>query len=222
MRAVLAKLSSFLVAVPLLAVAAPAQQATDAPRRAFDIPAQPLDTALAAWFRVTGVQLLYDSAVTAGRRSAAVHGAFTPREALERLVAPAGVAVRYTGREAAVLTLAPPSTTAVPLGRVMVREAAPPRAPSPLDRLVYYRRLEEELTARLAADPRTGDMAFAALVEIRINVEGRISEVRVTRGTGSARNDRTLAQVLSEAAVQTPPDNVAQPLLVTLRGRRVD
>ncbi len=193
------------------------------PRRAFDIPAQPLDAALAAYFRATGVQLLYDSAITAGRRSAAVRGHLTAREALARLVAPAGIAVGYTDGDAAILTLVPADTRApVPLGRVVVRDAVRAPAASPLDRLVYYRRLEEQLTAWLGSDPRTGQLAFAATVAIRINAAGRISEVQVARGTGSARTDRLLAQVLAQAAVEGPPAGVAQPLLVTVRGERRD
>lgn len=223
MRAVLAKLSSCLLPAALLAAPVPARAGGPEREQAFDIAEQPLDTALAAYFRATGVQLLYDSAVTAGRRSAAVRGRFTARAALARLVAPAGIAIHYTRPDAAVLTGTPDAAAApVPLGRIVVRAAPPAPAPSPLDRLIYYRQLEEALTAWLAADPRTAALAFAALVEIRISAAGRISEVRVQRGTGSARTDRLLGEVLSQAPVRTPPDGVAQPLLVTVRGQRPD
>uniref|UniRef100_UPI0019541826 STN domain-containing protein n=2 Tax=Pseudomonadota TaxID=1224 RepID=UPI0019541826 len=73
-------------------------------RIAFDIPAQPLDAALASYFRATGVQLLYDSALTAGRRSGAVRGNFTPREALRQLLRGTGLIVRYSRANAAILT----------------------------------------------------------------------------------------------------------------------
>lgn len=201
---------------------APAEaQAPAAPRVAFDIPAQPLDTALAAFFRVSGVQLLYDAAITAGRRSAPVKGAFTPREALERLVAPSGIVVRYTHGDAAILTLPGFGAEAplVPLGRVVVRERALP-PPTPLGRLIYYRALEKQLTARLADDPRTARLAFETTVEMQINGAGRISEMRLARDSGSDKVDQALVAVLMGAQVPTPPGNIAQPLVVTLRGRR--
>ena len=67
-------------------------------RIAFDIPAQPLDAALASYFRATGVQLLYDSALTAGRRSGAVRGNFTPRGALRNSCAERGSSSATAGR----------------------------------------------------------------------------------------------------------------------------
>ncbi len=70
---------------------------------AFDIPAQPLDSALSAFGRATGIQIIYDSAVTAALRSSPVRGSFTPSEALSRLLAPTGLAPRFTGPRTATL-----------------------------------------------------------------------------------------------------------------------
>jgi outer membrane receptor protein involved in Fe transport len=70
---------------------------------AFDIPAQSLDSALSAFGRATGVQLLYDSGITAGLRSAPVQGSFRPSEALARMLASTGLSSRFTGARTATL-----------------------------------------------------------------------------------------------------------------------
>lgn len=86
----------------------------------FDIPAQPLDSALSAFGRATGVQLLYDSAITATRRSAPVRGAFSPPEALSRMLASTGLSPRFTGPRTATLQLnqAVQSRAQVPEGAI--------------------------------------------------------------------------------------------------------
>src|SRR5262245_23683166 len=70
---------------------------------AFDIPAQPLDSALRAFGRSTGIQFLYDSGVTATMRSAPVRGTYTPAEALSRILARTGLSPRFTGPRTATL-----------------------------------------------------------------------------------------------------------------------
>ncbi|HKU97356.1 MAG TPA: TonB-dependent receptor [Vineibacter sp.] len=85
----------------------------------FNIPAQSLDSALAAYAAATGVQVLYDSRLTAGLQSAGVSGNLGPQEALTRLVAGSGLLARFTGPRAATLekvqASAPDLTTLAPI-----------------------------------------------------------------------------------------------------------
>ncbi|SED61185.1 TonB-dependent receptor [Rhodobacter sp. 24-YEA-8] len=69
----------------------------------FDIPAQPLPSALAAFIKATGWQLSYPSSAAQGKMSPGVRGAMSPAEALERLVAGSGLAVHQGGANAAAL-----------------------------------------------------------------------------------------------------------------------
>lgn len=91
---------------PGIAQSVPAPGQSPAPSAStvtFDIPAQSLDAAIAAFGRVTGIQVLYDSALTGSLRSAAVRGTFTPAAALSRLLAPTGLSPRFTGPRTATL-----------------------------------------------------------------------------------------------------------------------
>lgn len=62
-------------------------------QRIFNIPAQPLSSALIEFSRQSDVMVVADPAVVNGRRAPAVQGTFTPSEALDRLLAGSGLSV---------------------------------------------------------------------------------------------------------------------------------
>ncbi|MBP2276173.1 MAG: hypothetical protein ACJASD_000814 [Sphingomonas echinoides] len=208
-------------ATVLAPAVAPAQDARTDQRIAFDIPAQKLDVALTQYFRVTGVQLLYDSKLTTGRRSNAVQGNYTPREALLLLLRGTGLIARYSRASAAIITTPENDeiTPLVPLGRVVVREKIAVTRPSTFERMAFYGRLESELHAYLRTDRRTQHLAFAALVSVRIAETGAVTDIQIDRGSGDPRKDRLLTEVLIGRTVSAPPGGIVQPLLISLKGR---
>lgn len=204
----------------------PADGGGDAERR-FDLPAQPLDTALTAYFRLTGVQLLYDSSITAGRRSAPVRGTFSSREALRRLLAGTGLVARYSRERAA--TIVPESQRIaqplVSIGRIVVRERAPiPLGPPASNRFrLYYLALESELHALVEAHPRLSRETFAATAVLSIAPDGEIRTLKAgteEAGASGGRRARMLAEALVGRTVSPPPADLPQPLRVRLRGTR--
>ena len=62
-----------------------------------DLPEQPLDQAIKAIAQQTGIQIVFVTDITAGRRAPALRGSFTPREAIDRLLAGSGLAVEQQG-----------------------------------------------------------------------------------------------------------------------------
>ena len=74
-------------------------------RLRFDIPGQPLGTALLAFGRQAGLQVTVDAATTAGKTAQAVAGSFTAEQALSQLLAGTGLAWRYL--DAGTVTLEP-------------------------------------------------------------------------------------------------------------------
>ena len=89
--------------LPLLAAAAPAASAAPAPasaaaeRRSFDLPAGPATLALKLFSEQSGRTLLADGDLIAGVTTVAVKGDFTPREALDRLLAGTGLVAAVDG-----------------------------------------------------------------------------------------------------------------------------
>ena len=86
----------------------PAQTATEEARIAFDIPAQPLESAVTAFGFQSGHQVAVDQATLTGRKSNAVRGSFTPAEALNRLLAGTGVTYRLIDENSVTLVAASP------------------------------------------------------------------------------------------------------------------
>jgi len=198
-----------------------AQEQGAHPAAPIDIPAQPLDGALTRFFELTGVQLLYDSQLTAGRRSSTVRGNYPPQTALTLLLRGTGLIARYSGAGAAVITTPDRDATIaqVPLGRVVIREKVAAQRVTPLDRMAYYGRLESALQAALRADARTQPLRFTVRLAIRLSDVGKVGELRFARGSGDRRTDQAIGRVLQDRAVPAPPQGMAQPLLVELRGQ---
>ncbi len=69
-------------------------QATEAAQRDFDIPGQPLSSALILFGRQSGLQLAVDSDFVAGLQAQAVQGSYTPEQALRQLLAGTGITYR--------------------------------------------------------------------------------------------------------------------------------
>lgn len=79
----------------------------------FDIPPQPLTSALNSFAETSGVQVSYPSHLTAGATTAGVSGTYTPDAALRTLLVGTGVTYQYTN--AATITLVQATPEAVPL-----------------------------------------------------------------------------------------------------------
>ncbi len=137
--------SSTVLMAAFIALIAPASSAlpgavadrkSQAPRKVqlFNIPAQPLSSALQTYSAVSGNQVICDSRLARGRRSSVVVGLFTAETALRMLLDGTELTIRYTGPRDITLALAgssdtvagDPAFTGAP-GDVGTRRPAPSR-----------------------------------------------------------------------------------------------
>jgi iron complex outermembrane recepter protein len=81
----------FLSASPLALVVAAAPAAAQAPTRAFDIPAQPLSSAVLEFSRQADVMVVLPPELAAGKRSAAVKGSLSVNAAIAQLLRRTGL-----------------------------------------------------------------------------------------------------------------------------------
>lgn len=81
----------------------------------FNIPAQPLDDALAAYGIASGVQVLYGAPLTQGLQSTAVNGSYSPEQALARLLSGTGLAYQFTAARSVTLAARQQSAADQPL-----------------------------------------------------------------------------------------------------------
>jgi len=107
-----------------LALALPYATVAQAQDLAFDIPAQPLSSALLSFGKQTDMQILFSQDTVQGRRSAAVAGRLSPEQALARLLQGTGVSYSVQGN---VVTLGAPRAaddSAMQLGATNISGAA--------------------------------------------------------------------------------------------------
>lgn len=111
---------SLVVASACYALAAAPAQAQEA-RMAFDIPAQSLSSALDAFARQSGAQLLFSVEDVGGKQAQAVSGQLTPGAALGRLVAGSGLQVLDSGGGVYTLRAPQKDTDSTLLAPITVR-----------------------------------------------------------------------------------------------------
>jgi outer membrane receptor for ferric coprogen and ferric-rhodotorulic acid len=106
-----------VASVPVYAQTAPAAQAQI---YRFEIPAQSLDAALAAFSAVTRVQVLVSAEVTQGVQSPGLRGSYAKDEALTRLLAGSGLSASFIDSDSVTLEKRVTSGSALELGATTV------------------------------------------------------------------------------------------------------
>lgn len=86
----------------------------------YDLPAQPLGSALESFARLSGWQVGYPAALTAGKAAPALEGRLAPAEALSRLLGGSGLTYRMTGPGTVTLVEAPQGSDATVLPTISV------------------------------------------------------------------------------------------------------
>lgn len=108
--------------------------------RTFDIEPQPLGSALIRFSEATGIQLFFDASLARGLQSPGVVGAFTPPDALSRLLSGSGLVFRFTNPTTVTLAREPSPAGAavgtVQLEKVQVTAARPEAATGPVSGFV--------------------------------------------------------------------------------------
>lgn len=202
----------FAFGLSVLPPAALAQQrAAETVSFTFDIAAQPLDAALAAYTQTTGMAVLVTSRLTTGRQGAAVRGRLAPRDALRQLLAGTGLQARYTSASAFTLVESAPSVPAM---------RAPAAVPSADAVTRYAGVLQNTVTRALCQWTGAQFGRYRASLQLWIGRNGVVRQARVLAGTGDARRDEALAGVLSGLIMDTPPPaDLPQPVTIVLAPR---
>lgn len=108
-----------------LAPSSATAQSSRAEARPFDIPAQPLATALQRFMQQSGIQLSYPSDLAAGLNARSVSGSMPSVEALSQLLAGTGLTYRFVSPTAVTLERAPQASgDAIQLGTLRVEGAS--------------------------------------------------------------------------------------------------
>lgn len=178
---------------------APAQLAANETMR-FNIPAQPLETALEAYGAATRLQILYETSMAEGRRSAEVKGALSREAALHQLLIGTGLDFTYTEERAFTLIYARQVST---------------RSITDFD--PFLGGVQTRILSVLCRNSETRPGAFRIALQLRIKPDGRIERPILLGSSGTSRRDASIADVLTNLAIdEVPPADMPQPITMVL------
>lgn len=209
-RGVLSPLNALIAGLCLWATSCAAvtevvqSPARSAARIAYDIPSQALETALGTYAAVSGVQVLYETALTADRYSTAVKGRLTPETALRTLLAGTGLVGRRTDVDA---------FTIVPARRKQTGSVPSPGIPDSH----FLGALQAGILEVLCRYPETQPGDYRVALQLWIAPGGGIQRVALIGSTGDEDRDATLVAALRDLVVDTvPPVGVPQPITMAI------
>ena len=202
----------------------------------FDIPRQPLSSALEAFVTATHIQVLSDRPVGTEPWSNGVSGTLAPAAALQALVVGTGLVVHFTGPGAAVLEPANASAATGPvadpqfahasvlaLGDIQVR-AEPEFGSLPSNGLgyrLYGYRVRQAVWAALHQDPQTARSAYRVGANLWLDPGGHVEQMELFLSSGAPALDAEIARVLrATCAGQPPPKDMPEPIRIVIDNRR--
>jgi TonB family protein len=173
----------------------------------FDIPAQALDEALNAFRAGAGVQVFYETSLTAGRRSREVKGSFAPGRALQTLLGGTGLLARRTDVDAFA---------------ILPGRAEPDRAEAPASQPDgrFVSALQNGVLDLLCRNDQTRPGRYQVALELWIAPNGAIQNSVLMASTGDVAIDAALLRALRGGSINAaPPANVPQPFILTIAPR---
>lgn len=177
----------------------------------FDIPSQPLASALESYSSATGREVLYNSNLIRDHKSRSLAGTLNPDAALERLLDGTGLSPRYLADRSFVLL---PRPEAAPLDR---GEASP----AIIDR--YYALIQESLRKALCANDRARPGGYRVAALLWIGASGTVErherlDALSARAAGAAtETNEGIDQTLDHLAIgEAPPAGFAQPVTIAV------
>jgi hypothetical protein len=175
----------------------------------FDIPAQPLASALNAYGAITGLELFYDGDLAVGRRSAAVFGMFAPQDALRRLLEGTDFVAQMTDIGAITIS-APDSSFTQELTAIKNRS---------MGYWPYLALIQASLRNALCRHPVTQSDAQDRLIRFWISASGSVARSELLTPDGTRDRDAAYIQVIEGLNIGQPPPGMPQPITMMIMAR---
>lgn len=193
----------------------------------FNIPEQPLASALQAYSAISGVAVLYASGMETDRRSASLEGEYTREQALKMLLGNSGLVPRYARADA--IALIDPSLPNVeeppksPLGKadmaldVLHVSGATGVSPDRTALADYIEAIQKDLQGALKKSGTTRDGNYRVGLDLWVDPARTIRRTEVFRSTGNPDRDAAVANVLQGVVLRQPaPARTPQPVRVMI------
>ena len=196
-----------------------AQQAEASPRALhsdarieFDIPAQPLGSALKAYSTVSRLELFYESSMVDNRRSPPLHGLLTRETALQLLLDGTGLSVASLA-PGTVTLLPPPTGAANGDGHAVTRSRAAEFMP-------YFALVQEGIRSAFCHSLAVETNDTELFIRLWIAPSGAIARAEYFPSPGSEPQSRAYAAAIGSIVIaEPPPQRMPQPITVMVLPR---
>lgn len=176
--------------------------------RYFIIPQQPLDAALLAFSETSGVEVLYETALTAGRYSAPVEGTMTPKEALARLLLGTGLVSRITVEHG--LTIIPQN---FPPPKSPVVKGFPEHDWEQF--MPFLGGMQANIIEKLCLKSDTRPYGEQLVLRLWVDAKGMVSAVVLKDPSSNRHHNQAVVMALRGLILETsPPTEMPQPITV--------
>lgn len=169
----------------------------------FDLPAQPLASAIEAYSVASGWQIIYDAGLAVDRRSAPVKGQFAPAAALRMLLAGTGLTPEYMTADGAML---------IPDPAAVRREAPIDAAPHIRN---YFGLIQSGLKREFCADEQIRSGGYKIAISFWVGSSGAVTRSVPLGSTGRAEIDAAFDRAVRRLSVgRSPPTDFDQPVVI--------
>ncbi|MGJ7606810.1 hypothetical protein ACSFA7_20885 [Variovorax sp. LT1R20] len=207
--------------MPFIARTASAQQAeaatAPATRMEFDIAAQRLGDAIAAYSKATGLDVLIDG-VQAQRLSGTVRGTLTAMEALEAMLVGTGLEARHASATSVVIRASRTAggTALQPLPDAEGMEESGFKEGEVLHQS-YAAQVQRALNGTLCASTQTRPGSYRLALQLHVDAHGVVDRFRLLSTTGVSDRDAAIQIRLRGLSVGSPPPpSLPQPLVILM------
>jgi len=183
----------------------------------FDIGAQRLGDAIAAFSRATGLDVLVDGE-DAQRPAGAVRGRLTAAQALEALLAGTGLEARHATATSVVIQAArgPAAPAWQPGTEAPEFEESGFHGGDVLYQS-YAAQVQQALRASLCGASETRPGGYRLALQVRLDARGTVERFRLLSTTGQTSRDAAVLRKVRTLAIGTPPPaSLPQPLVILL------
>jgi hypothetical protein len=194
----------------------------------FQIPSQPLASALEAYARNSGIEVLYESSIVAALQSSSVDGTYTPDMALQILLSGTDLKIHYARQNAITLSLpredvslppaSPLKSADLSLDTLSVK-GGPEQADAEHLR-EFSEAIQSDLAKALRDNARTRSGSYRVNVDLWVDATRKIRSATLLQSTGDATRDASIPSVLEGLTLsRAPPANTPQPVKVVITVR---
>ena len=200
-------------------LASAAEQADGAAKEAsivFDVASQSLEAALDIFSSTSNVQVLYETSLTSGHRSAKVHGVFTPEAALNAMLAGTGLIAWHTTKDSYSLVQ---QQDAAPLAR----EDSGGLPPEITRYSHFLGVVQAGFLDTLCRSAETRPGRYKIALKFTVGPSGRILQTSLLSSTGDRERDAEIVAVAEHLTVgEAPPPDLSQPITMVIVPRSAD